>query len=105
MCSFRNIAGLTAVWLGAAVALPALAHEEQVLLVGRTAAGELRGSHGFCPTGRASESIFPGIPGFATGELAFHSTVLDEPDEDLFQLSTAADFRFVPLTNDPAWKY
>lgn len=72
-----------------------------MLLVGRTAAGELRVHMDFAQPVELPESIFPGIPGFATGELAFHSTVLDEPDEDLFQLSTAADFRFVLLTNDP----
>lgn len=46
-------------------------------------------------------SIFPGIPGYADAEPAFHSTILDEPDEDLFQLSTAADFRFILLAKAP----
>jgi len=77
------------------------AHEELELVVGRSAAGELKVERHFTQPVELHESIFPGISGFATGELAFHSTLLDEPDEDFFQLSPAADFRFVLLAKDP----
>jgi len=77
------------------------AHEELELVVGRSAAGELKVERHFTQPVELHESIFPGITGFATGELAFHSTILDEPAEDFFQLSTAANFRFVLLAKDP----
>jgi hypothetical protein len=77
------------------------AHEELELVVGRSAAGELKVERRFTQPVVLPGSIFPGIPGFATAELAFHSTILDEPDEDFFQLSTAANFRFVLLAKDP----
>jgi hypothetical protein len=78
-----------------------LAHEEAVVLVGRSGAGDLRVHLDFEQPVELPPSIFPGIPGYATGELAFHSTALDEPEEDFFQLSTAADFRFILLAKDP----
>jgi len=77
------------------------AHEELELVVGRSLAGELQAARHFTQPVELPASIFPGISGFATGELAFHSTLLDEPDEDFFQLSTAADFRFVLVAKDP----
>ena len=86
--------------LAACAGSSVFAHEEQVLLVGRTAAGELHVHMDFNQPVELPVSIFPGIPGYAFGELAFHSTILDEPAEDLFQLSTAADFRFVLLAKD-----
>ena len=77
------------------------ADEELELVVGRSAAGELKVERHFTQPVVLPGSIFPGISGFATAELAFHSTILDEPDEDFFQLSTAANFRFVLLAKDP----
>jgi len=101
MLSQQKIIRLTFVWFVLAGLSPALAHEEQVLSVGRNAAGEVIVDSDFPQPVELPVSIFPGIPGFATGELAFHSTILDEPDEDFFQLSTAANFQFVLLAKDP----
>jgi hypothetical protein len=99
--SHQKIIGLTFAWFALAGLSPALAHEEQVLSVGRNAAGEVIVDSDFPQPVELPLSIFPGISGYAFGELAFHSTILDEPDEDFFQLSTAADFRFVLLAKDP----
>ena len=77
------------------------AHEEQVILVGRDAAGQLKVDLDFPQPVELPASIFSGISGYATGELALHSTILDEPDEDFFQLSTAADFRFILVAKNP----
>lgn len=101
MRSLRSLVGLTLALLAAAGVSPALAHEEQEILVGRSAAGELKVDSDFAQPVELPGSIFPGISGHATGELAFHSTLLDDVANDFFQLSTAADLRFVLLAKDP----
>lgn len=78
----------------------ALAHEEQVIVVGHTAAGALVVDSDFEQPVELPASIFPGIDGFAIGELAFHSLIADDPTNDFFQVSPAADFRFVLLAKD-----
>lgn len=88
----RIILGAT---LCAAVVSPLLAHEEQVISVGQNSLGSLVVDADFPQPVHLPVSIFPGITGYATGELAFHSTILDEPELDFFQLSTLANFRFV----------
>jgi hypothetical protein len=88
------------------VGLPALAEEE--ILAGRSASGQLKVAVEFVQPLTLEASIFPGISGYATGELGFHSTILDDPVSDFFQLSTAADFRFILLAKDPGmevWNY
>lgn len=82
---------------GCSSASLALAEEE--VLVGRSAAGQLKVEVGFSLLGLEA-SIFPGITGYATGEVGFHSAAFDEPGNDFFQLSPAADFRFVLLAKD-----
>lgn len=77
------------------------AHEEEVILVGRSGAGEIQIDSDFAQPVKLPPSIFPGISGYATGELGIHSQIQDQPDEDFFQLSTAADFRLVLLAKDP----
>ena len=76
------------------------AHEETVILVGHNTAGELIVDSDFPQPVVLPASIYPGISGYATGELGLHSTVLDDPTEDLFQLSTATDFRMILLAKD-----
>jgi hypothetical protein len=73
---------------------------EKEILVGRTAAGQLKIRIEFDVLG-LPVSPFPGISGYATGEVGFHSTILDEPTNDFFQLSPAADFRFILQHKDP----
>jgi hypothetical protein len=86
MSSFRIIFWLTFATVAAAGLLPALAHEEQVIVVGRSAAGELKVDSDFDQRVELPVSIFPGISGFATGELALHSTILDDSTNDFFQI-------------------
>jgi hypothetical protein len=78
-----------------------LASAEEEITVGRSTAGQLKVLLDFAQPLSLEVSIFPGISGYATGELGIHSTLLDNPTNDLFQLSTAADFRFVLLAKDP----
>lgn len=100
MNSSRKVGGLTVGAITFLVAISGVAHEEAVILVGRNAAGELVVDSDFEQPVELPVSIFPSTPGFATGELAFHSTILDEPINDFFQLSTAADFQFILLAKD-----
>lgn len=82
-------------------ACSALAHEEQVIEVGRNATGQIVVDSDFPQPVGLPPSIFPGFPGFATGELGIHSILLDDPTNDFFQLSVNADFRFILLAKDP----
>jgi len=82
----------------ASVASQARAEEE--ILAGRNAARQLRIEVGYAQPLALPVSIFPGISGYATGELGFHSTILDDPTNDFFQLSPSADFRFILLAKD-----
>jgi hypothetical protein len=77
------------------------ARGEDEILVGHNAAGKLIVHIEFDLPFGLPVSIFPGLPGYATGEVGFHSTSLDEPTNDFFQLSTSADFRFTLLSEDP----
>jgi hypothetical protein len=81
------------------IASPALAEEE--IDIGRTAAGQLKVVIGFTPPLELEPSIFPGISGYATGLMGLHSIFFDDPTNDFFQLSPAADFRFILLAKDP----
>lgn len=74
---------------------------EQAVLFGRNTAGQLQARVEFDPPLPLAPSIFPGFSGFATGFMGMHSTSLDEPEADFFQLSPAADFRFVLVAKDP----
>ncbi len=98
MRSFKKLAWAT---LAVITAVSALAHEETVITVGRSAAGALIVDSDFAQPVALPVSIFPGITGFATGEIGVHSTILNDPTNDFFQLSTAADFRLILLAKDP----
>jgi hypothetical protein len=94
----QNIACLILAMVVGLRELPALAEEE--ILAGRNAAGQLKVNIDFIQPLVLEASVYPGITGYATGELGFHSTILDEATNDFFQLSTAADFRFILLAKD-----
>ncbi len=98
MSSFQKVLEIALV---AITTSSVLAHEETVITVGRSAAGAIGVDSDFVQPVELPASIFPGISGYATGELGIHSTILDDPANDFFQLSTAADFRLVLLAKDP----
>jgi hypothetical protein len=72
---------------------------EDEIIVGHNTAGKLKVEIGFSVLGLES-SVFAGVTGYATGAAGFHSAAFDEPADDFFQLSPAADFRFVLLAKD-----
>lgn len=71
------------------------------VLVAHAAHGQLKARVEFPLPLDLESSTFPGFPGFATGEVGFHSAAEDEPADDLFQLSPLADTRFILLAKDP----
>ena len=98
-----SVAGIVlaaAALIVAVSATPADAHEV-VLLVGRSAAGQIKIDADLHHPIGLDPSIFPGIPGYAFGEPAFHSTIVDDAANDFFQPSTATNFQFVILSADP----
>jgi hypothetical protein len=101
MHSFQSIVGLTVATVIVMGMAQLEAHEETVILVGSNIAGELLVDCDFPQPVELPASVFPGISGYATGEMGIHSTILDDPTNDFFQLSTAADFRFILLAKDP----
>lgn len=82
------------------VNIPSLRAEEDVLF-GRDAMNHLKLRIEFQQPLVLEYSIFPGISGYATGEMGFHSTVFDEPTNDFYQVSTDSDFRLILLAKDP----
>src|SRR5258707_7545305 len=58
---------------------------EDEILVGHSAAGQLKVEVGFDQPLGLEVSVFPGISGYATGEVGFHSAPFDEPINDFFQ--------------------
>jgi hypothetical protein len=84
-----------------AFATTAAPAHEIVLLVGRSAAGQIKIDADLHHPVPLPVSVFPGISGYAEGEPAFHATILDDPANDFFQLDPAANFQFVITAQDP----
>jgi hypothetical protein len=80
-------------------ASPARAEDE--MNVGHSAAGQLKVQVDFEQPLGLPVSVFPGSPGYATGEVGFHSAPSDDPANDFFQLSPAPDLRFILVAKDP----
>jgi hypothetical protein len=74
---------------------------EDEIEVGHNATNKLVVQIGFDQPLGLPVSVFPGWPGFATGEVGLHSAAADDPVNDFFQLSPAADFRFILMAKDP----
>jgi hypothetical protein len=94
--SARRLCLLTIVFLVASPAWRARAQELE-LDFGTSADGQIKANLEFPLTIELPVSIYRGIPGYARGDFGFHSTVLDEPDEDFFQFSPDANFEFILL--------
>ena len=73
---------------------------EDEIEVGHNAAGQLVVEIGFTQPLGLPVSVFPGLPGYSTGEVGLHSAAEDDPTNDFFQLSPAANFRFVLVAKD-----
>lgn len=82
-----------------AIGARAMAHEE--ILIARLADGRLVGDVGAPQPVALDPSVFPGIPGFATGLLGFESATIDEPDEGFFMLDAGASIEAVVTGLDP----
>lgn len=80
---------------------PAPVRAENEITVGRSAAGRLKVELEFAQPIVLEPSIFPGIAGYATGQFGVHSALFDEPANDFFQLSGAADIRLLLVAKDP----
>jgi hypothetical protein len=78
-----------------------LVSAEVEIEVGHNTANQLVVQIGFNQPLGLPVSVFPGWPGFATGEVGLHSAAADDPAGDFFQLSPAADFRFMLVSKDP----
>lgn len=74
---------------------------EDDLVVGHDSLGQLKVEVGFEQPLGLPVSVFPGWPGYATGEVGFHSAAFDEPTNDFYQLSSGSDLRFILLAKDP----
>ncbi len=70
---FKKLAWATVAIISAA---SAAAHEETVITVGRSTAGDLIVDSDFAQPVELPVSIFPGISGFATGEIGVYSTIM-----------------------------
>ena len=109
-CNRRQVESRTPIGIGSVGSIFCLvtilfigstAWAEEEINIGRTAAGELKVDIAFTPPLELEVSIFPGISGYATGLMGLHSVFFDDPDNDLYQLSPAADLRFILLAKDP----
>lgn len=82
-----------------ALAGGAFAHEE--VLVARSSTNQLvMHTHDPMPF-ELPDSVFPGVNGFASADIAFQSLELDDPGEDIFTLPAAVDIRCVLLQASP----
>src|SRR5215831_15266825 len=75
--------------------------QEDEITVGRSGAGKLKALVEFEPPLELPPSIFPGITGYATGELGIHSALFSVPTNDFFMLSTSEDVQFILDAKDP----
>jgi hypothetical protein len=98
----QSVVGVALFAIAAIVARPASSAAHEVVLdVGRSAAGQIKIRADLSHPLPLGPSIFPGIPGFASGEPAFHSIFVDDPANDLFQPALSSNFQFVITAADP----
>ncbi len=82
-------------------AFPSPGWAEKEIIVGRDSLGQLKVRIEFTIPSILPVSIFPGIQGFATGEIGVHSAVSDEPGNDFYVVSPTADFRLILVAKEP----
>lgn len=71
------------------------------MVIGHNALGQLKVQIGFDQPLGLPVSVFPGWPGYATGEVGFHSAAFDQPTNDFYQLSSTSELRFILLAKAP----
>ncbi len=69
--------------------------------IGQSLAGQLKVNVDFIQPLGLEFSTIPGFPGFATGDVGFHSAAADDETADFLELSPLADIRFILLAKDP----
>src|SRR5258706_1951927 len=96
---FRGLASL----LMAAFILSSasLARAEDEMNVGHNAAGQLQVQVDFEQPLGLPVPVFPGSPGYATGEVGFHSVPADVPANTFFQLSPPGSSPFYLVRRGP----
>ncbi len=74
---------------------------ENAVHVGRSAAGQLKFQINFPLPFELLPSIFPGKPGYATGDLGIHANDDEDVANDFYLLSPACDLRFILAAETP----
>jgi len=77
------------------------ARSENEITIGRSSANVFKIVPDFEEPLPLPHSPFAGIVGYATDEVGFHSAFVDDPDNDLFTLSSASNLRFVLQAKQP----
>ena len=98
--SAAAVVALACIVVVAAMPTPAAGHET-VLVVGRSAAGQLKISVDLHHAVGLPESAFPGIPGYAAASPEFHSVGSDDAANDFFRLAPTSNTQFVVTAADP----
>jgi hypothetical protein len=75
--------------------------EENAVHVGRSTAGQLKFQVNFPLPFELLPSIFPGKPGYATGDLGIHANDDEDAANDFYLLSPACDLRFILVAKTP----
>ena len=75
--------------------------EENAIHVGRSAAGQLKFTVNFPLPLELLPSVFPGKPGYATGDLGIHAADEENATNDFFILTSTCDLRFVLVAKTP----
>ena len=94
----RRLSGLLLAGVIGFFASPTRAENE--IQIGRSPTGQLKVQVSFVQPLGLEVSTIPGFPGFATGDVGFHSVAADDASEDFLELSPLADLRFILLAKD-----
>ena len=84
-----------------ALATPQARAEENAIHVGRSAAGQLKFAVDFSLPFALLPSVFPGKPGYLTGDLGIHAADEEDGTNDFFLLTNTCDLRFILTAKTP----